>query len=495
MSLEDLAFRSATELLGLLRKRKIGAVELLKLHLERVEKHNPALNVVVAMDGEGALEAARKADNLPRTDLPPLHGLPMTIKDTYEVVGMPTTCGLPLLANHRPRQDAEAVARLKGAGAVVFGKTNVPPGAFDWQSYNPIYGTSNNPWDASRTPGGSSGGAAGAVAAGLTALELGSDIGGSIRCPAHFCGIYGHKPSHGVVPMRGHIPPLPGSFMRYELGVSGPMARSAADLELAMDVLVAPSELQLPAWSINIPPSRHERLQNFRVALWADDSTYAVDSQYQGAIEAFAQDLRQLGVKVDLRARPELDPQVSYETYLMTLLPYVGDLPQHVLQEVFDTAASLSPGNASYTARAARAWSMRHCEFFAVIEQRERLYRSWRNFFTNYDLVICPVMPTAAFPHDHAGSDSANPIAIGDLRNLMVNGRPLPYFDGLQWSSLATVADLPATSIPIGRFIDGLPMGVQLIGPRLEDRTPLRFAQLVEQALGGFKAPSGYASE
>lgn len=495
MSLEDLAFRSATELLGLLRTRKIGAVELLKLHLERVEKHNPALNVVVALDREGALEAARIADNLPRSDLPPLHGLPMTIKDTYEVAGMSATCGLPLLADHRPQRDAEAVARLKGAGAVVFGKTNVPPGAFDWQSYNPIYGTSNNPWDASRTPGGSSGGAAGALAAGLTALELGSDIGGSIRCPAHFCGVFGHKPSHGVVPMRGHIPPLPGNFMRYELGVCGPMARSAADLELAMDVLVAPSELQLPAWSISIPPSRHERLQDFRVALWADDSTYAVDSQYQAAIEAFAQDLRQLGVKVDLHARPELDPQVSYETYLMTLLPYAGDLPPHVLQEVFDAAASLSPGSVSYTARAARAWSMRHCEFFAVIEQRERLYRSWRNFFTNYDLVICPVMPTVAFPHDHVGSDSANPIAIGDLRSMMVNGHPLPYFDGLQWSSLATVADLPATSLPIGRFIDELPMGVQLIGPHLEDRTPLRFAQLVEQVLGGFKAPSGYSSE
>ena len=483
-------FQSATEMLGLLRSRKIGAVELLQLHVDRVAKYNSALNVVVAQDIEGAMEAARAADNKPASDLPALHGLPMTIKDTYEVAGMPATCGFPFLANHVPQQDADAVARLKAAGAVVFGKTNVPTAAFDWQSYNPVYGTSNNPWDRTRTPGGSSGGAAGAIAAGFSALELGSDIGGSIRVPAHFCGVYGHKPSYGVVPLRGHIPPMPGELFTYQLGVGGPLARSAQDLELAMDVLVAPRELETPAWSVRIPPSRHERLRDFRVALWADDSTYAVDARCLDAIEAFAQDLRRLGVKVDSKARPDFDPALSYNTYFKTVMQPMGaGMSPEAREHFLARAAALPPASNSYRARTARVLTAPQYESFAIVEQRERLFLSWRDFFTRYDLVICPVSPVVAYPHDYRGDGEPDPISIGEFRNMIVNGSPQDYWDGLQWPSLAVVANLPATAIPTGRFIDGMPMGVQLIGPYLEDRTPLRFAQLVERAFGGFKAP------
>ena len=492
---QPVEFQSASEMLELLRSRKIGAVELLQIHLGRVEKYNPALNVIVAQDVEGALAAARDADDRPASDLPLLHGLPMTIKDTYEVVGMPATCGFPFLANHMPQQDADAVTRLKAAGAVVFGKTNVPTAAFDWQSQNPVYGTSNNPWDPTRTPGGSSGGAAAAIAAGLSALELGSDIGGSIRVPAHFCGVYGHKPSYGVVPLRGHIPPMPGELFTYQLGVGGPLARSAHDLELALDVLVSPPELEAHAWSIRIPPSRHKKIQDFRVALWADDSTYAVDAQCLDAIEAFAQDLRRLGVSVNSRARPQFDPEVSFDTYFRTLMqPMGGGMSQQAREQFLNSAAALPSNCNNYRARTARVLTARQYESFALGEQRERLFRSWRDFFGRYDIVICPVMPVVAYPHDHRGTDQNDPISGAESRSMMVNGSLRDYWDGLQWPSLAVVANLPATAVPTGRFIDGLPVGVQLIGPYLEDRTPLRFAQLIERAFGGFKAPSGYTN-
>lgn len=482
-------FQSATQWLALLRNRRIGAVELLKLYLEQVDKHNPVLNLVVAQDVEGALEAARQADNRPNFDLAPLHGLPMTVKDTLEATGMPATCGFPFLAEHRPQRDADSVARLKAAGAIVFGKTNVPPGAFDWQSYNPIYGVSNNPWDITRTPGGSSGGPAGAMAAGFSALELGSDIGGSIRVPAHFCGVYGHKPSYGVVPARGHIPPMPGNYATYEMGVLGPLARSAQDLELAMDVLAAPAELSQPAWSVAIPPSRKERLQDYKVALWADASTYAVDSRCLEAMQAYAQDLRRLGVTVDEKARPDTDWQAAYETYLATLLPMMGSgLPPEALQQLIKSG--VGQPRSSYLARAARALTMPYYEYIGVVaEQRERLFRSWREFFTRYDLLICPVMPTVAYAHDHRGDGAADPLTACEARSMIVDGRPRPYFDGLQWPSLAVCANLPATAVPTGRFVDKMPMGVQLIGPFLEDRTPIRFAQLVERELGGFMPP------
>ena len=444
-------FKSATELVSLLRARKIGAVELLYLHLERYEKYNRTINAVVAIDVDGAMQAARQADNDARDSesLPPLHGLPMTIKDTYEVVGMPATCGFPFLAGHRPQRDADAVVRLKSAGAIVYGKTNAPPGAFDWQSYNPVYGTTNNPWDLTRTPGGSSGGSAASIAAGLAPLELGSDIGGSIRCPAHFCGIYGHKPSYGVVSLRGHIPPLPGQFMRYELGVGGPLARSALDLELAMDVLAGPDSLDQSAVRIVIPPSRHERLPDFRVAVWADSDTFAVDSRCLAAIESYVQDLRGLGVRIDAKGRPKIDWHAAYETYLATLLPVMGSgLPPQVVERIIESAKSLSPGSTNYLARTARALSMRHFEYLSVMVQRERLRCSWQEFFQDYDLLICPAMPVVAYAHDHRGEGAPDPITACEARSMIVDGEPRIYFDGLQWPSVATVADLPATAVP-----------------------------------------------
>ena len=490
-----LTLRSATQLLSLLKTREISATELLTAHLERIAKLNPPLNVVVDLDPEGARRAAREAESrlMAGREVGPLCGLPMTIKDAWEVAGLRATCGIAALAQHRPARDADAVARLRAAGAILLGKTNVPTAASDHQSYNPVYGRSNNPWDLGRTVGGSSGGAAGALAAGFTALELGSDIGGSIRCPAHFCGVYGHKPSFGIVPMRGHIPPEPGVLLTIELGVGGPLARSAADLELALDILTAPPELERAAWQIRIPRSRHERLEDFRVAVLAEAPPFATDSKYLAAIGEYVQDLRRLGVRIDEHARPEIDFGESHALYAAVLFSvFGGGWPNEVVQQFLAAASGLSADDQSWPARVARALAMRHAEFMRLAEQRERLFRSWRRFFEQYDLLLCPVMPTVAFAHDTTGDEFGHIAQF--KRTRMIDGVPHPYMDGLQWPGVATIANLPATAVPTGRRVEGVPAGVQLIGPYLEDRTPIRFAMLVERELGGFTAPASDAS-
>ena len=489
MSTPAVELQSAIGLLRLLRERKLGSLELLDLQLARIERLNPALNAVIAMDAETARLSARAADNAPPDSRGPLHGLPITIKDAFEVTGMAATCGFPHLAKHRPESDADAVARLKAAGSIIFGKTNVPLAAADHQSYNPVYGATNNPWDTKRTPGGSSGGAAAAVAAGFSSLELGSDIGGSIRCPSHFCGIYGHKSSYGLVPLRGHIPPPPDALSAPPLGVAGPIARSAADLELALDILAAPAMEDRHAWSVRIPPSRHERLADFRVALWADQKAYSVDGRCLEAMHSYAEDLRKAGVRVDERARPAIDVEMSDDLYVAMLFSTVSEgMPEEVLTQTEQVARELDAGPRSYPTRIARAIRLTHHEFLALQEQQLQLRRIWSRFFEDYDLILCPIMPTVAFAHDHSGSGPGHIAQYS--RTVMVDGQPVPYMNGLQWPGLATIANLPATAIPTGRRIDGMPMGLQAVGPYMEDRTSLRFAQLVEQALGpGYTLP------
>ena len=432
-------FKSATELMALLKAKELSSVELLELFLARIKAHNERFNIVVTLDADNAKRAAKQADEERARGHASgaLHGLPMTIKDSWEVVGMTATCGMRSLASHRPARDADAIARLRSAGAIFFGKTNLPTGAADHQSYNSLFGLTRNPWNVERTVGGSSGGAAAALASGFTPLELGSDIGGSIRCPAHFNGVYGHKPSYGIVPMRGHIPPPPGALSEFELGVGGPLARSADDLELAMDLLASPQELDQTAWSLRIPASRHEKLSDFRVAIWADAKHYTIDSRCLQAIEEYAADLRRAGVKVDDKARPEIDPIESYDVYLNALIAVMAagmpPLPDN-----------FAPDDQNYAARFARASKLSYAEFGHFAEKREHLFRAWRRFFENYDVLLCPVMPTVAFPHDTSGIEEGGQFT----RTLIVDGKPRPYLDNLQWPGLITVANLPATAVP-----------------------------------------------
>jgi amidase len=467
-----LAFAPASEQIRLLQSREIGAGELLDLYLDRIDRLNAEYNLVVAFDRDRARAAASEIDRRRREGetLGPLAGLPITIKDSYEVTGMPATCGLVPLRHHMPEQDADAVALLRKAGANIFGKTNLPAGASDWQSFNPIYGISRNPWNPERTVGGSSGGAAAAVAAGLTSFELGSDIGGSIRIPSHFCGVFGHKPTYGLVSVRGHIPPPPGTLHQPELGVAGPIARSAADIDLLMSVLAPP-----------LPAPRHDRLADFRVGVWWGGDAYRVDSGYRQALEAYVADLRAAGARIEEVELP-VEPRESYEVYLQVLFAIVGaPAPQEA--DAFERLAGQD--ETGIAAKLARYMRTSLGEWFELAEKREHLFRAWARFFGEYDLLLCPAVPVVAFEHMAEGSGVHSDQLF---RRITIDGEPAPYLD-FTWQGLALVANLPATVMPTGKFSQGLPCGLQLIGPHREDRTNIRFAQLAEQAAGAYLVP------
>jgi amidase len=484
----DLHLRSATDLLGMLRAGEVGAAELLELHLDRVRAVNPTINAVVALDQESARDQARRADEARARggELGPLHGLPMTLKDVFEVVGMPATCGIPDLAGHRPDRDADVVTTLREAGAVIFGKTNVPEGAGDHQSYNAIYGLTLNPWDLGRSAGGSSGGAAAALAAGLTPLEIGSDVGGSIRCPAHFCGVWGHKSSHSVVPMRGHIPPAPASERVLPMCVAGPMARDARDLELALDVVAGPEGLDRRGKRWVLPAPRHERLEDFRVAVLLEANGAPVDAAYRAALEEYVEELRGAGVQVTALERPPVDPQLSLDVYFDMLFGlFGGGAPEHIYEAFRVLEPEATADDRTFGSRMGRAARLTAREWFARLDEQARIVARWEAFFADVDILLCPVMSTVAFPHDTSGVDHTAQLH----RTVAIDGADAPYLINLAWPGYITVANLASTAIPTGRRVEGVPAGIQAVGAYLEDRTTLRFATLVQERLGGYVPP------
>src|SRR5215210_1470587 len=300
------AFAPATELVALLAQREISSRELIEIYLGRIERLNPVLNAVVTLDAERALADADAADRAIARGQPrgPLHGLPITVKDCLATAGLRTTAGARELADYVPARDADAVGRLRAAGAIIFGKSNLPAFAGDAQSYNDLFGTTNNPWDVRRTPGGSSGGSAAAIAAGLSGLELGSDLGGSLRIPAHFCGVYTLKPTYGVVPLHGHIPPPPGTMVDMDVGAIGPLARSASDLDLALSVIAGPDTEREVAWRLELPPPRGKSLADYRIAVWLDDPYCTVDREITAVHDHLITELRGAGATVEERAPP-----------------------------------------------------------------------------------------------------------------------------------------------------------------------------------------------
>ena len=473
MSDVDLAFAPATQQLRLLESGAVSASRLLEIYLDRIDRFNETFNLVVALDRNRARQTAQDLDRRRKRGdtLGPLAGLPITIKDSFEVTGMPATCGFEHLRNHVPDQDADAVALLRDAGVNIFGKTNLPAGASDWQSFNPVYGISRNPWNIERTVGGSSGGAAGAVAAGFTSFELGSDIGGSIRIPAHFCGVFGHKPTYGLVSTRGQIPPPPGMLSQPELGVAGPIARSAGDLALILKVLA----------NRTLIPSRRDRLEDFRVGVWMGGGAYRVDSSYREALEAYLLDLRQAGASIE-EVRLPVDPLESYETYLQVLFAIVG-APSPLEAGAFESLADRD--ETAIAAKLARYMRTSLAEWFELAEKREHLFRRWAGFFADYDLLVCPAVPVVAFEHMAEGSGIHSDQLF---RRVIIDGEPAPYLD-FTWQGLALIANLPATVMPTGRLVSGLPAGLQIIGPHSEDLTAIRFAELAAQAAGGFRSP------
>jgi amidase len=481
----DLAFAPAYALLALMDEGALTSQELTRLYIDRIKTLNPRINALAARNFEQALEQARRADEArARGDEPgPLHGLPMTIKDALESKDLLTTSGAPEYKTHVPQNDAVSVARLRKAGAIILAKTNTPYMSGDWQAFNAIYGTTSNPWDTARTPGGSSGGAAAAISAGLTGADIGSDIGGSIRLPAHFCGIFGHKPSFGLVSSRGHIPGRPGSLLQADLTVIGPLARAAKDLELILKVLAAPMPGER-AFSLRLPPARAKAPKGLRVAVWADDEFSPVDAHISAAVMRCAGLLREAGARVDFEARPALDFAEVFENYALLMhAQMTADFPAKIRASLARRAGKLDEDDKTHAAMQARGAALSHAQSSDLKEQREKIKAIWARFFENHDVLLCPPANVSAFAHEH------NPDFWA--REISVNGQPRPYGDLMHWASLATGAHLPATAAPLG-LAGGLPVGVQIIGPYQEDLTPIAVAGMIEELNGGFTAPPDF---
>ncbi|HUR42133.1 MAG TPA: amidase [Verrucomicrobiae bacterium] len=483
----ELCLQPAYRLVDQLRTGKVSAVELLEAQVARMERRNPALNAVVATDLEGARARALEADAKRARGEPcgALHGLPMTIKDSLEVAGMVTACGAPSLKEHRPARNAAAVQRLLDAGANIFGKTNVPLFAGDVQTFNPVYGTTNNPWNVERTPGGSSGGAAAALAAGMTTLELGSDLAGSIRTPAHFCGVYGHKPSYGIVPTRGHIPGPPGMLSEPDLSVVGPLARSAQDLALMLPIVAGPIAPMSSGWKLELPRPRRASLREYRVQAWLDDPACAVDASMKPTLEAAVEAVRRAGAEVATGAPAGISLAEIYDLYFALLgALFAGGLPEKVYGRARMAGAAASmfgrdhvntlPG---FLARA----TLSHRDYLKLHEKRERLKQKFEVLFASCDVLLLPVTRTPAPPHNQKGEIYG--------RRITVNGQAEPYASQFAWIAPATLAGLPATSAPVGRTTDGLPVGIQIVGAFCEDLGTIDFARLLGEVHGGFVAP------
>ena len=481
----EIAFKSAVDLTAALRNRQIGARELLDFYLERVQRFNPRLNAIVQVDEERARARADEADRaLAGGEVwGPLHGLPITIKEIFETEGFRWTAGDSEFTGRIATRNAPAVARLIEAGANVFGVTNSPWNGKDVQTFNDIYGTTNNPWDLERSPGGSSGGAAAALSAGLCGLELGSDIGGSIRNPAHYCGIYGHKPTFGIVPRR----PLSaqGPLALKDLVVSGPMARSAADLALELSVLATPEADQAIGWRVELPEPRHKALSEYRVAAWLDDSAYPVDKTVLQTLEQAVNRLRASGVAVDDAARPDIGGFFEAGRIYDSLL--AATTAREISVDRFIEMTLEAEGSPAQTAA---EWpselhngALRHRTWQLLEEQRQQIRVKWAEFFQSFDVLLMPVTPVTALQHDHSPRLD---------RTIQVNGVSRSYFDQLAWVGQATMAYLPSTVAPIGLAANGLPVGVQIVGPYLEDYTTIDFAGRLADVIGGYQPPPGY---
>jgi amidase len=355
--------------------------------------------------------------------------------------------------------------------------------AADWQSYNEIFGTTNNPWNHKLTPGGSTGGGAAALAAGLSYLSIGSDIGGSIRTPAHFCGVYGHKPSLNVVPHRGHIPPPPGILAPPQnLAVVGPLARSAADLKLALEIIGGPGPDDEVAYSWTLPPARATRLTDYRIGYIIDDPLCPVTSDVKEVLSQAIEALQKTGLVLEEGWPPGVNPSNQYDTYLFLLYStFAYQLQDEDIVEFHQLAANKDE---FYKSRLAQAWIAPHKHFQSTNIARIAAREIWQDYFRTHDVFLLPTAFISAFPHDHSQP-------FGN-RILKTPEGPRPYEDLLFWISFATLTGLPATTAPIGLTKDRLPVGIQIIGPYLEDATPIDLAGKLTEIMGGFQPPEGY---
>jgi amidase len=420
--------------------------------LARIESLNPVVNAVVTSDFGAALEQAAAADQRLAAghEVGPLHGVPITVKDAIETAGMKSTGGAPELANHVPATDAPVVAAVRLAGAIVIGKTNLPLWSGDIQAFNELFGTTVNPWDATRVPGGSSGGAAAAVATGMSSFEIGTDIGGSVRFPAAFNGVFGHKPSYGIIPTTGYLDHPGGGGIQADVNVFGPFARSAEDLDLLLSLLVdAPAPFSV---DLGEPPAD---VKSLRIAAWLDDEFCPVDHQVSEVLQRTVDAMSAAGFDIDTTARPNVDPAEAAELGMFLVgsaIDYDGRTPDN------DHSA----------------WLRRHT-------RREEIRRDWADFFDSYDVMLMPVSFVPPFEHAQDGTFRT--------RTLECNGVERAYSDVIRWTLLTGMAYLPATVPPIGQTTNGLPISMQVVGPYGSDRRTIALAGAVSELMGGWQAP------
>ena len=455
--------------------------------IDRIETHNGEINAVVATRFDAALEEARIADaaRAKGDNVGPLNGVPMTIKDLFEVDGLTCDAGFPEFKDHVSSADAVVTQRLKAAGAIILGKTNSPMAGGDIQTYNAVHGTTNNPHNLAHTPGGSSGGSAASLSAGLTALEYGSDIGGSIRAPSHFCGLFGHKPSFGIVPMRGHVPPPHGIRTEpSELSVAGPLARHPQDLELALDVTAGLDGAARQAMQLALQGPRFASPDGLRVGLWPSDAACEVENGFSTAMESAAKELEKRGAQVT-SISPDFDKAEYFETYMLRLSAIIGsDMPQSVFNAMQTIVDAAGADDKSVKVIQARGFTLSHAEWLRLNVRRSRYEAAWQSLFEKVDVVLCPVTPSTAMAHDHNPDFHA--------RRITVNGEARPYFDNFFWAGVPTLCGLPSTVVPLGRHENGLPFGMQIIGPAFEDKTPLAVAKMLEQIGYQWIEPHGF---
>ncbi len=475
-----LEFASALDAAEAIRKKHISSYELTQQTFGRIDKFNPQLNAFAYQLREDAFARANKADETQArgNSLGVLHGVPVHVKESFAVAGCPCTWGIPALKDSRAPSDSEVVTRLRDAGAVLIGATNVPIALGDWQTYNQIHGTTNNPWDVKRTPGGSSGGSASALAAGLGYLSVGSDIGGSVRVPAHFCGVYAHKPTLDLVDMQGHSPgghhQDPGFSTL--LAVGGPLARSAEDLLAALRVLGGPADYSAKAWKWELPAARHESLREFRVGYVLDDPYCPVTPETKAVLENTIHKLERAGatLKRGWPAGVKIEELNQNYRFHLDAFNFSVETPEQQEGERKEAAASgkAMPGLVSFA-----DWQQQNF-------RRLRYRAQWQSYFEEVDVFLSPVAFTTAFEHDHSEPQDKRKIAT-------IHG-PRDYDDMLSWIAPATLTGCPATIAPVGRGEGGLPIGLQIMGPYWEDATPITFAKLLAEVLGGFVAPRGY---
>ena len=479
----DLVFKTATQLGTMIRQREISSAELTELFIQQIEAEDSLINAVCVRRFDEARSEALAADQAlaKGNHLGPLHGLPMTIKESYIMKGTPTTWGIESEKDNIASSDGLIVERFRAAGAHFLGKTNVPVDLADTQATNPIYGTTNNPYKLDRTPGGSSGGSGAATAAGFTSLEAGSDIGGSIRIPAVFCGVFGHKPTWGIVPSSGHELVENLGLPDPDITVCGPLARGADDLALALDVMAGPKERERVGWDLRLPVSDITSLSGLRVAIWQTDELSPVSREVQEKVVEVGEALEKIGAKISFNARPNFDKRKAHLIYTsLTTATMASGQPEEVIKKIQRRVDGLAPDDDSIEAAQLRASVMSHREWIRQNFRREKLRRAWDEFFVDWDVLICPQFNIPAYKHD------VRPMRE---RSHIVDGEERSYNDYSFWAGIANAPYLPSTAFPAGFSADGLPIGLQATCPAYRDKRGIEIARLITREIGGYVRP------